>query len=255
MISNFRKVDTNLYAGAAPSIKDVAWLKHKYGITKIVSLDENAGKKIDRATKLLGIKHIMLPIDIGKKSSLMRFLHHNIIKLLDGEKTYIHCQWGRDRTGLAIAMYRCEHDGWSCGKALKEAKKYGFGIGVDPKVVHLYKKLIAQSCGCKDKDINSAYDIVSNEREYPTNYNDYSLDVWQQGSWSPYEDYRVREFPYADTYPDAGTQYPSRIDRGLDDSDALNVENIDVPQVGQFDQNTQGISGAGPSMIGSGTII
>lgn len=253
MINNFRKVNNNLYAGGAPKIEDITWLKDK-GITKIVSLDENAGKKIDRATKLLSIKHIMLPIDIGNRSSLIRFLHYNIIKLLDGEKTYVHCQWGRDRTGLAIAMYRCEHDGWSCGKALKEAKKYGFGIGVDPKVVHLYKKLIAQSCGCKDKDMNSAYDIVSNEREYPSNYNDYSLDAWQQGSWSPYEDYRVQEFPYAPQYPEYAEQYQSRIDHDLDDSDALNTENIQVPQVGQWNTSTEGIMGA-PSMIGSGTII
>src|SRR5271165_4088025 len=178
MISNFHQVDKDLYRGAAPSIKDVAWLKHKYGINKIVSLDANAGHRINRATKLLGIKHIIVPIDIGKRSSLINFLSQDIEKLLGGGKVFLHCLRGKDRTGLAVAMYRCEHDGWSCGKALKEANKYGFGIGVDPKVVHLYKKLIAKSCGCKDKDINSAYDIVSNQREYPSDYADYSLDAW-----------------------------------------------------------------------------
>src|SRR5271165_1181971 len=178
MISNFHSVNNHLFRGSAPSVKDVMMLKEKYGIEKIVSLDANAGKKINRICKLLNIKHIMIPIDIGKKSSLIKFLHWDIKDLLGGEKVFVHCQWGRDRTGLAIAMYRCERDHWSCGKALKEAKKYGFGIGVDPKVVYLYKKLIAQSCGCKDKDMNSAYDIVSNQREYPSDYADYSLDAW-----------------------------------------------------------------------------
>lgn len=255
MINNFRKINSHLYAGAAPKINDVRWLKNK-GITKIVSLDYDAGRKIDRVAKLLGIQHIMLPIDIGKKSSLIIFLHNDITKLFDNNDiTYVHCKWGRDRTGLAIALYRCKCENWSCGKAFKEAKKYGFGIGLDPMIIHLYKKIIKQACGCKDEDLSFAYDIVSNEREYPSSYNDYSLDAWQQGSWSPYEDYRVREFPYAETNSGFPEQYPSRVDYGLDDSDALSHENIEVPQVGQWDQNTQGISGAGPSMIGSGTII
>jgi protein tyrosine/serine phosphatase len=252
---NFHKVNEHLYRGGSLTPQDVLHLKEKYGIEKIVSLDAEVAKRIDRACKLLNIKHVKIPIDIGKKSSLIKFLHYGIKNLLGGEKVFVGCMQGKDRTGLAVAMYRCEHDHWSCGKALKEAKKYGFGMGVDPKVIKLYKKLIAQSCGCKDEDMSFAYDIVSNQREYPSDYADYSLGAWEQQSWGPYEDYRVREFPYADTYPNAGDQYPSREDFGLDDSDALNVENIDVPQVGQFDQNTQGISGAGPSMMGSGTII
>jgi hypothetical protein len=252
---NFHRVNQHLYRGGSLTPQDVLHLKEKYGIEKIVSLDAGVAKRIDRACKLLNILHIKMPIEINRKSSLIKFLHYGIKNLLGGEKVFVGCSAGKDRTGLAVAMYRCEHDGWSCGRALKEAKKYGFGIGVDPKVVHLYKKLIAKSCGCKDEDISFAYDIVSNQREYPSSYADYTLNDWEQQSWSPFEDYRVREFPYADTYPNAGDQYPSRIDYDLDDSDALNVENIQVPQIGQFDQNTQGLNGAGPSMMGSGTII
>ena len=126
---------------------------------------------------------------------------------------------------------------------------------MDSKTINLYKKLISKSCGCKDKDINSAYDIVSNQREYPSDYADYSLEAWEQGSWSPYEDYRVQEFPYAPQYPQYSEQYKSRIDHGLDNSDSLNMKNIQVPQVGQWNTSTDGIMGAGPSMIGSGTII
>lgn len=251
---NFHKVNSHLFRGGSLAPKDVVHLKEKYGIEKIVSLDAGVAQKINRTTKLLGIKHIILPIDIGKRSSLIKFLHWDIKDLLGGEKVFVGCVQGKDRTGLAVAMYRCEHDGWSCGRALKEAKKYGFGIGVDPKVVHLYKKIINQSCKCQNEDLSFAYDIVSNQREYPSDYADYSLGAWEQQSWSPYEDYRVREFPYADTYTDSSEQYQSRIDHGLDDSDALSKEHIEMPQIGQYDQNTEGINGAGPSMVGGGFV-
>lgn len=258
MIRRLRKVNEHLYRGSAPSVEDVIFLNKKLGIKKIVSLDAAAGKRIDRATKLLGINHVMLPIDINRKTSLINFLNQDISDLFDkGGPTYVHCQEGKDRTGLAVALYRCEEQGWSCEKALKEAKKLGFGVGVNPRVVKLYMKIINKACGCNDKhDISFAYDIVSNQREYPSDYRDYSLDTWEQGSWSPYEDYRVREFPAAGVDIEWPDQYPSRTNYGLDDSDLDKSRdyNDGFPQSGQWDTSTNGIMGAGPSLVGSGYI-
>lgn len=248
MIFRFRKVNDHLYRGSAPSVKDVIALK-KLGIKKIVSLDEESGKKIARATKLLDIKHIMLPIDIGKKTTLIDFLSQDIPKLFDEDgPTFIHCRWGKDRTGLAIAIYRCEEDGWSCEAAIAEAKKLGFGIGVDPKIVKLYEKIIQDACGCK-QDQNAAYDIVSNQREYPSNYGAYTSDAWEQQSFAPYADYRIREFPYSNQ--DA-SQYDSRVSFGLNDGE--NKDYGGLPQSGQYNNATEGINGAGPSLVGSGYI-
>src|SRR5260221_11054219 len=202
MIINFNKVNDNLYRGGAPSIKDILYLKN-IGISKIVSLDEASGKRIDRAAKMLGIKHIMLPIDIAKKSTLLRFISRDITDILsdNGSKTFVHCQWGRDRTGLAIALYRCEHDHWSAEDAIKEAKSFGFGIGVDPKILNTYIKLIHQAA---NKDINNA-DIVENAREQP--FKDYVSGPGSQPSWSPYEDYRVKYYPYSKMYNNTTEEY------------------------------------------------
>lgn len=255
MIHNFHRVNKHLFRGGILSPKDVVMLKHKYGVDKIVSLDKDAGAHINRATKLLGIKHIMLPIEIGSKSSLLRFLHQDIEKLLGGGTVYVHCMEGKDRTGLAIAMYRCKHDGWSCGRALKEAIKYGFGIGIDPSVVRLYAKIIKRACGCKDEDLNLAYDIVSNQREYPSDYADYTLGPWQQQSWNPYEDFRVREYPYAPVdinYYEG--QYPTRQDYGLDDHPSFQFEHVRVPSVGQTNTPTDMGNLAGISFVGSGYV-
>ena len=256
MIQNFHKVSDGIFRGSAPSPKDVAMLKKKYGIKKIVSLDEETGSRISRACKLLGIKHVMLPITVGKKSTLVRFLSQDIPKLFDDGPTYVHCHWGRDRTGLAVAIYRIEEDGWSCGKALKEAKRFGFGERLDPSVVAMYMKILQNVCGCKEKaaqDVNSAYDIVSNEREEPGIYG--SSDYESQLSFAPYADFRERAFPYSKIDEGFPAQYQSRQDYGLDDSPLNDDETInEIAQVGQYDVNTQGINGAGPSMIGGGFI-
>lgn len=251
MIHRLYKVANGIYRGSAPSIKDLSFLKDVLKINKIISLDRDAGSRIHRATQLLGIKHIMLPIEMDSRASLLNFLNNNIQSLLEDDgPTFIHCAQGKDRTGLAVALYRCRVQGWSATKAIKEAKSHGFGIGVDPKVVRLYEKLIHKACG---EDTNSAYDIVSNQREYPSDYNDYTLDGWSQQSWSPYADYRVREFPYANTEIDWPEQYQSRLDYGLDDS-AFVSKNIDIPQTGTYDTSTSGIMGAGPSLVGTGYV-
>ena len=82
MIQRFRKVTNNLYRGSAPSPQDVAWLKDNLGIKKIVSLDKMTGDRIDRATKLLHIKHIMLPIEMEHfHPSLLHFVKQNLKEL------------------------------------------------------------------------------------------------------------------------------------------------------------------------------
>ena len=253
MIPNFHKVNDELYRGGAPTVHDVIHLKDKYDINKIVSLDEFSGKRIDKVCKLLHIKHIMMPIDIAKRSSLLKFLSHDIVDMVSDGPTYIHCQHGKDRTGLAMALYRCEHDGWSCKRAIKEAKSFGFGIGVDPMIVALYERIIKKSCGCADtNDVNSAYDIVSNEQSNPSNNLGYTLDALEQINWSPYSDYRVREFPFSTIDSEWPEQYNNRQDRGL--SDALYVDTGEIPQVGTYDQNTNGINGSGPSLVGTGIL-
>jgi protein tyrosine/serine phosphatase len=38
----------------------------------------------------------------------------------------VHCQWGRDRTGLVIAAYRVRVCGWTKDAAMSEALAYGY---------------------------------------------------------------------------------------------------------------------------------
>jgi hypothetical protein len=231
-----------LYRGSHPTPQDVVELKDKLGIKKIVSLDKETGDRINRTCKLLGIQHVMIPIDHDRKS-LYHFLQQDMKKVfLEGGPTFMHCREGKDRTGLAAAMIKCRFLGMDPEAAIKEAKSLGFGIGLPPNTVHLFEKLIRS---CKSaKDTNSA-DIVSNEREYKGDNRDSFLDEGHQGSFAPYLDH-TRQNPMDALYPYTLDQSPTREnypDTPLFQHDPS--KSVTVPNVGEYD-NDAGQRGFGP---------
>jgi len=51
------------------------------------------------------------------------------------QPVYIHCAFGKDRTGTMAAIYRMEIDGWTPDEALQEMDSFGY---------HTYYKDLAQ---------------------------------------------------------------------------------------------------------------
>lgn len=245
MLHRLREVvPGKLYRGSAPNPKDLAWLQNNLNIKKVVSLDHNSGERIDRAARLLGLDHIKLYMN-GDHLSLMEALHHDLRKLLleDGP-TYVHCLYGKDRTGLLVALVQCKYLGMKPEEAIAEAKSLGFGIGVDPKVVALYEKLIRQ---CQpSQDTNSA-DIVSNEREYIGDNRDTYLDESRQNSFSPYLDH-TKQAPADFVYNYITDQSPTRQNyhayKAIKEHSGEGENS--VPQVGTYD-NDAGVRGFGPT--------
>jgi hypothetical protein len=245
MIHRLHKVIDGLYRGSAPSPRDVELLKNYYGINKIVSLDEESGRRIDKSCKLLNIKHIMCPID-GTKDSLLKFLHHDIKNLLlnDGP-TFIHCKYGKDRTGLAVAIFKCKYMGEDPEMAIRDAKSLGFGLGLPEHVVNLYEKIIKS---CKTSSDENNADIVSITRQPIGDNKDSPLDSAQMGSFSPYLS-QTRQYPMDAVYNELLDQDPTR-----ENYKAITPHikgKVNVPLVGVYN-NSAGIAGAGPSTNSGG---
>lgn len=247
MIKRFIEVvPSKLYRGSAPSPLDVQWLKDNLNINKIVSLDEATGEKIDRPCKLLGIDHVKLYIGMDRKG-LLNFLTHDLAKLfMSGTPTFVHCHEGKDRTGMAIGLFKCQYMGAKPDDAIAEAKSLGFGIGIDPKITKLYEKVIHNSnlLKNKNKDSNEA-DIVSNQRVYKGDNRDGFLDEVLQGSFAPYLDH-TRQNPMDALYTYIDDQSPTRQnypDTSLFQYDPSKGDAI--PNVGEYD-NDAGQRGFGP---------
>lgn len=249
MIKNFHKVRTNLFRGAAPSAKDVMLLKNKLGVQRIISLDANVGDNIDPICNKLGIEHIIIDIDASNISSLKNLLKLNIHDLVQPNKvTFVHCLRGKDRAGLFVALVRCLIDDMDCREAIKEAKKYGFGTGIDLKVEKFYTKLISKACSHEHEDTNHVYDVVMDARQsYQDALEPYTL------SWAPYTDPSVRMFPYSSVN---STQYDehgaTREEYALKGIKEETPKSKHVPIVGVYDQNTQITNVVGPSLVGGG---
>ncbi len=239
MIQNFAKVTDNLYRGAAPTVEDVKHLKTKYGINKIVSLDAASAAKINRICKLLAIEHIIIPIEPDLKiKPLIQLFSYNLKKLLtDNGPVFVHCFAGKDRTGMLIAVFRCKYMGWSCEDALKEAKSFGFGIGLPDNLIRLYSKLICTACKKSHSrasvDENAA-DIVDQSRSA---FHNSLLGTIDFKSFAPFLD-TTRQYPYDGVY---NSSYDQSLTR---ENYKPESKGENVPLVGVFDGNS-GIKGDG----------
>jgi hypothetical protein len=248
MIRRFTKVTKDLYRGGAPLPEDVIDLHKYFGIKKIISLDALAATKIDKITKSLGIEHIIIPIDERKIEPIITLISQNLKSLfLEGGPTFVHCLAGKDRTGMVIAMLQCKYLGMSCKKAINEAFKMGFGIGLDPKTTKFYLQVIRKYCECK-QDSNNA-DIVDNSRP-GDDWRGSVLDAADISSFAPYLDYD-RQYPYDAVYDYTNQQYPTRNNKDLEKVKNEEGRGSDIPLVGLYD-NDSGVHGIGPVEPGNG---
>lgn len=157
----FAKVTKGLFRGGEPSLKDLILFK-KHGINKIVSLDKKIGDVIDPICDGLDFEHIICDLGDGNSPEISILKKKIIPNLLDNGPTYIHCKHGKDRTGMAIAMFRI-YNGWNIKDALKEAKKFGMGDNLPERTKRSYYKAVLKYDNEIDSNNNS--DIVSITRE------------------------------------------------------------------------------------------
>lgn len=199
---NLEKVSKNLYRGSAPLSKaDIEMLIKKWGIKRIISLDEQIANNIQPFCEELHIDQLLIPIDVNDNSanSLMEI---NLKKLFGNGPTFVHCKHGKDRTGLLIALWRIQN-GWTFKKAFNEAKKFGFGIGLSKSTIKNYCKLMMEM-ESRTKDSNF---IDGPDKEEFQRYNRDNLSGWF--SAAPYDNLG-KFYPLDKVYKDQESQIGGR---------------------------------------------
>lgn len=172
MPSRFSQVSEDVYRGGVPTSEELQILSNLYGVKRVISLDGPIGSEISPTCYKLNMDHIIIPISDKSSEGMIKFLKENIEELFSIKPLYIHCRHGRDRTGLAVALYRIIEEGWSKDDALKEALSFEFGDGLDPETQELYESFItdnkSDSNDLQDyghNNFNSAHDVLM-----PTSY-------------------------------------------------------------------------------------
>jgi protein tyrosine/serine phosphatase len=112
----YARVSPTLYRGGEPSARDLGLLR-ALGVTKIVDLRRESlgGRRAERAeARRLGIDYVEYPF-YGVFGVDLRFLHRILLELEapSGGAVYVHCDNGRNRTSLVVALHRVVADGWS----------------------------------------------------------------------------------------------------------------------------------------------
>lgn len=282
----FNHVSDKIFRGGEPSVRDLEILSDVFNIKRVISLDGTIGNKIHPICEKLGIDHIIIPIGGKETSSMIDFLKNNIQELFENQPLYVHCRHGKDRTGMAVALYRTNVEKWEPQEALQEALSLDFGSGIDKETKDLYQSSFysQDSNNLEDYKHNNYYsahddlmptsyqaenlqignDIASLMRDQ-FNFGDVAPAFNPQQSFSPLDDYKVgppRE-ELLDSPPEAHDpfyfmnqqNYPflseEEKNRRKTRKELLNdIINNNV-QVGQYD-NYGGIWGAGPLAGGGG---
>jgi tyrosine-protein phosphatase SIW14 len=122
---NCYKVSDFLYRGAQPNREGFLELKNM-GVKTIINLREfNSDTKLLEGTDL---KYFHIPSDITRpvKKDYQKVL--DIAGNPEFQPVFIHCYYGADRTGTAVALYRIIAQRWDTGEAIRELQQGGYGF-------------------------------------------------------------------------------------------------------------------------------
>ena len=134
-IDNVGRISPCIYRGKQPTSKGYLTLK-TMGMKTVINLRSAHGEKED--VEKAGMRYLEFPLSMT--SGIHREQFEKIIRAMSeplNQPVYIHCALGQDRTGVVVAAYRMDVDGWSFEDAEKEMQSFGF----NDTWVHLKKSL------------------------------------------------------------------------------------------------------------------
>lgn len=126
-IDKFSIVDFGVCRGSQPTLPDYVNLKEE-GIKTVINLRENVYAEAEtKYANCFGFNFINYPMI----AALYPFHHQveNAVMAMSREANkpvFVHCTFGKDRTGVVCAMYRRKVQGWSKWAAWKEMWAHGF---------------------------------------------------------------------------------------------------------------------------------
>lgn len=124
-LENFYQVSPSLYRGAQPTAQGYKSLA-EMGIKTVVSLRAASPDRALIESLGLNSKHIPINPFFFRDRHAKQFI--DIMSNPFNYPVYVHCQYGSDRTGTSVALYRIVFQNWPREKALEEMKQPQFGF-------------------------------------------------------------------------------------------------------------------------------
>ena len=141
-IKRFKQIDDTLYRGAKPTEAQYKELK-KLGIKTVIAFNTEqtikGGTKLEKdVAKANGIKFIDLSMDcndLPSDKNVKKFFKTLEDAKKNKEKVYIHCTFGKDRTGLFSAMYKIKYGLADTKQAIYEMISMNHNYEKHPKMI------------------------------------------------------------------------------------------------------------------------
>lgn len=126
-VENFARLNPNLYRGAQPTEEGFRQLK-AMGIKTVIDFRSHHTTKAKVEAAGMTAVEIPLKADLESVPPTDDELRKYFDVLLDPARqpVYIHCAFGKDRTGTMAAVYRLEVDGWTPEEAMQEMQAFGY---------------------------------------------------------------------------------------------------------------------------------
>ena len=133
-VPNAGKISDVLFRGAQPNAQGLAELK-KLGVTTIVDLRGNRGPvaRERQQAEALGMHFVDIPVSgwsAPSNAQVAEFL--KLFQQDPARKVFVHCYYGRDRTGVMVAAYRMAQQNWTPDQAAAEMDSFGFHYHLYP---------------------------------------------------------------------------------------------------------------------------
>jgi protein tyrosine/serine phosphatase len=127
--ARFGVVRDGFYRGGQPTERHLPLLR-ELDVETIVSLRRGHARAEAAAAERLGMRFVNLPF-FGALGANPALAERIVDAIRRGGRVYVHCRLGRDRTSLAVALYRVLVDGWDPATAWRtEAVAYGYVRGL-----------------------------------------------------------------------------------------------------------------------------
>ncbi len=123
-LTHVGRVASGIYRGAMPRPEGYATLA-KMGVRSVINLRSRNEEK--EQVEVHGMRSFGVPMStFGDVNPEM--VRKAVALMADpaNQPVFVHCRQGRDRTGVVVAVYRMEIDGWSPKEAEEEMQAYGF---------------------------------------------------------------------------------------------------------------------------------
>ena len=145
-INNFHYVDDTLLRGAKPNYEQLKELKSN-GVKTIVSFCTNYNPVTKKTgdipveaewAKKLGMNFYWIPFKSTENPSdrdVETFFSVIDNAKRNGEKVFIHCRHGADRTGLFSSLYKLKYQNAELSDVIRELMAYGHDANGNPNII------------------------------------------------------------------------------------------------------------------------